>query len=93
MACSTECRIDEGADDGTRDDISEVTKRHRDGGRNLANDIEWGEHRDGLSVALEITADAIGFNLGGGNKHEHQYRPAQLSGKIRRGREQTQQTR
>lgn len=91
MAGSSQRGIDKGADDSAGDNIAEVTERHRNGGRDLADDIERGEHRDGLGVALEVAANAIGLDLGGGDEHKHQYCPGQLGGKIGRGRKDPQQ--
>lgn len=73
MAGGSQRGIDKGADDSAGNDIAEVTERHRNGGRDLADDIERGEHRDGLGVALEVAANAIGLDLGGGDEHKHQY--------------------
>ena len=68
-----------------------MTAGHRDGGEQLAHDIDGGQDEDGVQEALQVAADAGGLDLVVRNQHEDHQRPGQLCHQVRRGTPDTQQ--
>ena len=91
MAGQRQCPVDQGVDDRAGQDVAEMTAGHADGGGDLRQNVEGGQHRNGLRKAFQIAAEAVRLDLMIGDEGKHQHRPGRLGGKICRGAVQAHQ--
>ena len=77
VVCEDQRRIDQRADDHAGKDVSEVTERHRDGLKDLAEEVEGRHQEHRVAEALEIAAEAVRLDLIIGDEDKDDQRPAE----------------
>ena len=85
IVSSSQCAVDQSADDGAGEDVAEMTASHGDGGEAFGHHIDGCHHEDGIQEAFQICAEACGLDLVVGDQNEHHQSPSQLGHQVSGG--------
>ena len=90
MAQAGQGPVQQGGDDGTGQDVAEVTAGHADGGGQLRDDVDGRHQEDGVEIPFQVAQNAAGLDLVVGNQDKDHHGPGQFGVQVSGGAPEAQ---